>query len=417
MGSSGEDAVAYPERDLDIVGAEAVAAPHAYFGALRDETPIVWDRRSRSWIVTSYALVTQALRDERTFSSDRIRPFITRKLSGPDTDPLVREAFEVLANWLVFNDKPKHLRLRTLINQAFMSKAMTRLTERFVALFNATMATQPETGTIDILTDIAVPFSASVISEMLGVPPEDRGQFAEWHRLFGPIIGASLDDATRYDRLAEGVSKLVAYVRTLIDRYRKAPQDNLLSELIQARDQDDALTEAEIIATCTLVLFAGSETTANLICNAVLALLRHPDQMALLRSGQVPVASAVEEFLRYDGSGKAVTRIAREDTDVLGVPMKAGQRVFLILAAANHDPAVFAEPGQLKLDRAPERNHIAFGYGIHSCMGLQLARLEAAIAIPGILQRWRSIELAGPLAWHPQLLARGLQSLPVRVQG
>jgi cytochrome P450 len=405
----------YPERELDIVGAEAIRDPHGYFGRLRDVAPVVWDTRSRSWIVTGYREVVAALRNDKDFSSDRIRPFIARKLSGPDTNPDVRKAFEVLANWLVFNDKPIHLRLRKLINQAFMSGAMARLSSRFQALFDEVIEAAPESGEIDLLKAVTVPFSASVISEMLGVPEADRARFDDWHRLFGPIIGASLDDQSKYDMLAQGVSELTAYVRALMARYRTAPEDNLLSELLKARDDADALSEEEVVATCTLVLFAGSETTANLIGNALLALLRNPDELARMRGGEVDIANAVEEFLRYDGSGKAITRVVRQDTDVLGVPMTAGSRVFLLLAAANHDPAVFEEPDRLKLDRAFERGHIAFGFGLHSCMGLQLARLEAAIAVPGILRKWRRIELAGELEWHPQLLSRGLKALPVRV--
>lgn len=405
------------EGEFDIVGPEAIRDPHGYFGRLRETSPILWDKRSRSWVVTGYQDVTAALRNDKDFSSDRIRPFIAKKLSGPDTDPKVRHAFDVLANWLVFNDKPVHLRLRKLINQAFMSKAMARLAGRFQALFDEVIAAAPESGEIDLLKTVTVPFSASVISEMLGVPPEDRARFDDWHRLFGPIIGASLDDRSKYDMLAQGVSELTAYVRELMAKYRDAPQDNLLSELLKAKDDADALSEEEIVATCTLVLFAGSETTANLIGNAILALLRNPDQMELMRGGKVDVANAVEEFLRYDGSGKAITRVVRHDTDALGVPMKAGQRVFLILAAANHDPSVFADPDRLLLDRSFERGHIAFGYGLHSCMGLQLARLEASIAVPGILKKWSEIELAGELEWHPQLLSRGLKALPVRVRG
>jgi cytochrome P450 len=402
-------------RTLEIVGDEATRDPHGYFGRLRDVAPIVWDDRSRSWIVTGYALVSQALRDDGNFSSDRIRPFIVRKLSGPDSDPLIRQAFDVLADWLVFNDKPVHLRLRKLVNQAFMSKSVAGLSGRISALAEEVIGAAPETGTFDLLDQVATPFSASVISEMLGVPHEDRGMFEHWQRLFNPIIGGSLDDANKYDCLTRGVDELTRYIRTLVERFRIEPQDNLLSEIITARDDNDALSEAEILATCTLIIFAGSETTANLIANGMLGLLRHPDQMALLRSGDVAISDAVEEFLRYDGSGKAVTRVARQDNDALGVPMKAGQRVFLILAAANHDPAVYAEPSRLLLDRVSERKHLAFGLGIHSCMGLQLARLEATIAIPKILAKWNHMELAGALDWHPQLLSRGLKRLPVKV--
>lgn len=404
-----------PTAELDIVGAEAVRDPHGYFGRVRDANPIVWDTRSRSWIVTGYQQVTAALRDDKNFSSDRIRPFIDRKLAGPDTPAPVRRAFEVLADWLVFNDKPKHLRLRMLVNQAFMSKAMARLTDRFQTLFDRVIDQAPDSGHIDLLEDVAGPFSASVISEIIGIPEEDRSRFADWHRLFGPVVGASLEDPGKYDSLAEGVTDLSAFVRDLITRYREAPEDNLLSELIKARDKTDGLTEDEIIATCILVIFAGSETTANLMSNAILALLRNPGQMDAIRGGDVEIPNAVEEFLRYDGSGKAVTRVVRADTDVLGVPMKAHQRVFLILAAANRDPAYFEDADLLNLTRTWDRKHIAFGFGLHSCMGLQLARLETAIAIPAILKKWSSIELDGELDWHPQLLSRGLKALPVRV--
>lgn len=407
--------IAFPAMDLDIVGEEAIRDPARYFGELRARHPIVWDRSSRSWVVTDYGLIARTLRDDKSFSSDRIRPFIDRKLNGPGVNPKVRQAFEVLADWLVFNDKPKHLRLRKLINQAFMSKAMERLAARFAALFEEVIAAAPASGDIDLLQDVAVPFSASVISEMLGVPLEDRHRFAEWHRMFGPIIGASLDDGDRYDLLAQGVEELLVYVRTLLARYREEPGDNLLSELIRAGDADEALSEAEILATCTLVIFAGSETTANLICNAILALTRHPAEMARLRAGAVSIEGAVEEFLRFDGSGKAITRVVRADTAVLGVPMRAGQRVFLIVAAGNHDPAIFDRPDELILDRVSERQHLGFGYGLHSCMGLQLARLETAIAIPGVLAKWSDIRLNGVVEWHPQLLARGVRALPLRV--
>ena len=409
------DGLIPPNGEFDIVGDRAIREPHAYFSMMRDIAPVLWDTRSRSWIVTGYAEVTAALRDDRHFSSDRIRPFIARKLSDPEVDPRVRAAFELLADWLVFNDKPRHLRLRKLINQAFMSKAMAQLTGQFAALFEQAIARAPASGRIELLADIALPFSASVISAMLGVPEHDRGRFAEWHRLFGPVVGASLEDPKKYDSLAQGVSELADYVRGLIAIYRDAPQDNLLSALIKAHEDDEALSETEIIATCTLVLFAGSETTANLIANAILALVRNPDQMAMLRSGKIAITDAVEEFLRFDGSGKAVTRVVREDTTTLGVPMTAGQRVFLILAAATDDPKVFDHPDQLRLDRTSERKHIAFGYGLHSCMGLQLARLEAAIAIPAILEKYGRIELAGELKWHPQLLSRGLKALPLEV--
>ena len=196
------------DLQLDIVGPEAIRDPHAYFGRVRERSPVVWDTRSRSWIVTGYHLVTRALRDDKNFSSDRIRPFIAKKLSGPDTDPLIRQAFDVLTGWLVFNDKPNHLRLRMLINQAFMSAAMLRLASRFSILCDDALSKAPNSGEFDLLEQVTSPFSAAVISEMLGVPPHDQWRFEEWHRLFGPIIGGSLDDANKYDSLAKGCRRI-----------------------------------------------------------------------------------------------------------------------------------------------------------------------------------------------------------------
>ena len=402
-------------QSLDIVGTEAVRDPQGYFGRLRDASPVLWDTRSRSWVITGYREVAAALRDDAHFSSDRIRPFIDRKLNHDGVDPKIRRAFDLLTNWLVFNDKPAHLRLRMLVSHAFMSKALAALGARVQALCDEILAAAPADGSVELLEQVAIPFSASVISEILGVPREDRGRFEQWHRLFGPVIGASLNDANKYESLGQGVEELIEYVRWLMARQKERPREDLLGELIAARESGDALSEEEIVATCTLILFAGSETTANQITNSMLALLRHPGEMAKLRSGAVDMSRATEEFLRFDGSGKAITRLARVDNEVLGVPMKAGQRVFLILAAANRDPAVYSNPDQLVLDRVMERKHIAFGYGIHTCLGSQLSRLEMSVALPRILARWKRVELAGELEWHPQLLSRGLKALPLSV--
>lgn len=404
------------DLQYNIVGEEAVRDPHGYFGRIRDVDPIVWDANSRSWLVTSYRHVTAALRDDKTFSSDRIMPFIRKKLSGPDTDPLVRQAFEILADWLVFKDKPDHLRIRMLVNKAFSARSVAILHDRVGIICDELLGAMPDEGTINLLDDFCLPLSATVISDMLGIPAEDRDKFEYWQKLIGPIVGAGLDDPTRYDKFAQGMDDLLAYCSGLLQHYRDRPAPNLITELIQAREDKQALSEAEIIATCTLMLFGGSETTANLIANSIRALLLFPGQMDLLRSGKVPPYQAVEEFLRFDGSGKAVTRVVREDCEFFGHQFKKGQRVFLVLASANHDPDVFPEAGELQLDRAEGRKHIAFGYGIHVCMGSPLARLETGIAIPKILERWRSIEFAGPLEWHPQLLARGLTALPLRVR-
>lgn len=396
--------------EIDIMGTEAIRDPYGAFAPLRRDRPVLWDPRYRSWLITRHHDVSQALRDER-FSSDRIAPFIERKLSQPDTDPLVRQAFEVLRNWMVFQDEPSHLRLRGLVRRAFTPRAVQRMESRVAQLCRELMAGIETTDEFDLMAEFAFPLPAIVIAEMLGVPPEDRETFKHWTEDVAPLVSAGLDDPDRYARAAAAMDALVAYFSALLRRYEAEPADNLISGLLKARDEGDTLTEAEVVATCTLLLFGGHETTANLIANSVLALLRHPDQLAALRDGGVEPRRAVEEFLRYDGPGKAVVRVMREDVELRGERLRQGQRVFLVLAAANHDPDVFEDPDVLRLDR-PDNPHIAFGFGAHFCLGSALARLEAAIAVPALLAGLPGLRLADrPLRWQQVFLTRGLQEL------
>lgn len=404
------------EADLEILSPEAVADPHGYFAPLREQHSVLWDPRHRSWLVLRHGEVSEALKDP-TFSSDRIAPFIDRKLTGPDTDPKIRAAFEILRDWLVFNDPPRHTRLRKLIFKAFTPRAIARMGEDTDALCTELLSALPRTGAVDLKRDFADPLSATVIAQMLGVPPEDRDRFKAWSADASAVVSGGLDDPDRYTRAAAGMTELAAFCQGLIDQYRRSPVDNLMTRLVEAQEEDETLTDAEVIATCTLVLFAGHETTANLIANAVRALLLHPEQLAALRDGRVPVRPAVEELLRFDGPGKAMMRVLTANRELGGRQMRAGQRVFLILASANHDPRVFDAPNELRLDR-DHNPHIAFGHGVHHCMGSSLARMEASVAIPRVLAEFPDMWLTdAELAYQPVLLARGLESLPVRVGG
>jgi cytochrome P450 len=403
------DTQAATEFDIDLMAEAGLADPSSYFAALRASQPVFWDRRYRSWIVTSFQHVGEALRDER-FSCDRIEPYIRKRLSGPDTDPLVRQAFEVLSGWMVFKGEPAHNRLRRLCAQAFTPKSIDALRARATSLTHELLgAVAP--GEFDLIASVAAPLPSIIIAEMLGVPVEDRLAFEQWTAKVSPLVSTGLDDPTRYGSVAEGMDGLVQYFRGLFARYRAAPADNLITALLRAREQDDALSEAELMATCTLMLFGGHETTANYIANSVLALLRHPDQMAALREDKVDMRAALDEFMRYDGPGKTVVRVAAEDFEFHGQHIKAGQRVFLILSVANRDPQAFEDPDRLRLDRGLVR-HVGFGLGTHFCLGAPLAKLEAGIAIPAIVKRFPALQLApGPLKWLPFLGTRGLREL------
>lgn len=404
------DTIVATAYDIDLMSEAGLADPSAYFGELRATRPVFWDRRYRSWIVTSYQHVSEALRDER-FSSDRIDPYIRKRWSGADTDPLVRQAFEVLSGWMVFKEEPAHNRLRRLCGQAFTPKSIEALRTRAASLTEELLDAIAVPSEFDLIATVAAPLPSIIIAEMLGVPIADRAEFEQWTAKVSPLVSTGLDDPTRYGSVADGMDSLVKYFRQLVTRYEAQPADNLISALIRAREQDDALSDAELIATCTLMLFGGHETTANFIANGVLALLRHPEQMALIRADKVEMKAVLDEFMRYDGPGKTVVRVAREDFEFHGQHIKAGQRVFLILSVANRDPLAFADADKLRLDRGVVR-HVGFGLGTHFCLGAPLAKLEAGIAIPAIVKRFPKLALApGPLKWLPFLGTRGLREL------
>ncbi|MGE3418390.1 MAG: cytochrome P450 [Bradyrhizobium sp.] len=398
--------------DLDIMSPDAIADPQGYFANLRATRPVHWDPRYRSWLITSHRHVIAALRDER-FSSNRIEPYITKKLSGPDADPLVRQAFEVLSGWMVFKEEPAHHRLRMLCSLAFTPASIAALRTRVEVLCDSLIDAASARPAFDLLRTIANPLTSTVIAEMLGVPVEDRPRFERWTLDVQPLVSTGLDDPNRYEGIARGMDSLVRYFAGQIERYRAEPADNLISALVRANADQDRLSDAELMATCTLLLFGGQETTANLIANSVLALLRHPEQRALLCGGQVDIKTALEEFMRYEGPGKTVIRVAREDFEFGGQRLRAGQRVFLMLSVANRDPEAFEEPERLKLDRGAVR-HVGFGLGSHFCLGAPLARLEAGAAIPRIVERFPNLRLATEaLQWLPFISTRGLREMNV----
>jgi cytochrome P450 len=314
---------------------------------------------------------------------------------------------------MVFKDPPDHTRLRNLVKLAFTPRAVQALQPRVVELVEQILDV-PAAGTIDVVRDIAFPIPAMVIAEMLGVPAEDRDLFRAWSNAASTVIFEAVRDDADRRRAQDGLVALSEYLQELVRRYRAHPADNIITGLVRAREHDDALSEGEVVNTCLLLLFGGHETTTNLIANGFLALIGHPDQRALLRADPSLVPAAVEELNRFDGPAKMVVRRAAQDVELRGQVIPAGDRVLLVQCAANRDPRRFAEPDRVDVRREENRN-LAFGFGIHYCLGAPLARLEVATALPRMLER-----LADPvvdtdaLEWLPLLLTRGLSSLPVR---
>lgn len=399
-----------PISDIDLLSAEAIRDPYAFFGQLREHDPVHWNAAHKSWVVTRYEDVAAGFLDRR-LSSDRVEAIYSTKLSAEER---VRRAptYEVLSDWMVFKDPPAHTRLRNLVKAAFTPRAVQALAPRITEIVDHVLDL-PDDGTVDVVGDIAYPIPAMVIAEMLGVPPEDRELFRAWSNDITMLIfeGARDEDDRRIAQ--DGLTALADYLRGLVDDHRRSPREDLMSALLASAVDDESLTEDEIVHTCVLLLFGGHETTTNLLANGYLALRRHPEQARILLSDPTVAESAVEELNRYDGPAKLVVRRAAEDVEVRGKVISAGQRVLLIQASANRDPRRFADPDVVDLQREDNRN-VAFGFGIHYCLGAPLARLEAQIALPRILRRLAEREVADDdLTYQPLLLTRGLTRLPV----
>ncbi|SFQ35123.1 Cytochrome P450 [Actinomadura madurae] len=379
--------------------------PYAVYAELRESGPvhpIDFPPGATAFLVVDHEHGRAALNDPR-LSKD----------SAHSAVPVNGEMF--FGGTMLAMDPPDHTRMRGLVAKAFTARRVERLRPRVEEIAGALLDGVAARGEADLIEDLAVPLPIQVICEMLGVPASDRGRFREWTAVL--TVPALTAGARAHRR--EVARAFTGYLGEVIAERRARPEEDLVSALIAARDGDAALTEAEMVNSIGLLLIAGHETTVNLIGNGVLALLRAPGQLDLLRRRPELLPSAVEELLRFDGPlAWASQRIALEDMEIAGTPIPKGAWVHVSLGAADRDPAVFEAPDRLDVTRAPKR-HVAFGHGIHFCLGAPLARLEGQIAIGGLLDRFPGLALAVPPAdlrhHRTGSIVRGLVSLPVRV--
>ncbi len=328
-----------------------------------------------------------------------------------------RPTFDILQHWLVFKDPPDHTRLRRLLNQAFTPRSVQAWRPRIEALVDEMVSKVESMERFDLIRDFAYPIPAVIIAEMMGVPPEDREVFKSWSDDIMIIVFGGDRLAGRRQRAQQGLLDLAEYLHGLVRHFREEPADNLITSLVQAKESNDALSEDEIVATCTLLLFGGHETTTNLIGNGMRVLLDHQDQLERIRSDPALMSRAIEELLRFDGPAKMEVRRVSEDLTLRGHRISAGDQLYFVLAAANRDPEEFEAPDTFDLDRSSNR-HLGFGFGLHHCLGAPLARLEGSLAIGALVARLPGLRIADVLAsWHPTLLSRGLERLPVVVGG
>jgi cytochrome P450 len=393
--------------DDDLLSAERTADPYPFFEIMRKEQPVHYSERYGAWFVFRHADVWDALREPR-FSSDRVMRVYNEKLT--EAQRVERgPTFEILRHWMVFNDPPAHTRLRRLVGHAFSPRAIQAWrprVEKVVGGLLDQLASGPRS--VDLVGAYAYPLPAVVIAEMMGVPPEDRDRFKAWSDDVLTLIFGAAGVADRRVKAQRGLVELAGYLRGLVAQYGSAKGDNLISELVRAREQDDSLTEDEVVSTCVLLLFGGHETTASLIGTGTKNLLAHPDARARLLSSSELLGPAIEELLRFDGPAKAELRWIAGDVELHGHLLRAGQPVYLVGSSANRDELEFEQPDTLRLDRKPNR-HLGFGFGQHICLGAPIARLEASVAIDRLLRRFPELSMQGDEEWHPTLLSRGMR--------
>jgi cytochrome P450 len=308
-------------------------------------------------------------------------------------------------------DPPDHTRLRNLVSKVFTPRMVELLRPRIESITAGLLDRLAGRSEVDLIAEFAYPLPVIVIAEMLGVPARDRAQFQEWSAVTVRGLDPFVDEATR-EAVFDARDALIDYLRGIIDERRREPADDLITAMIAAREQGDFLSEGELIAMCNLLLVAGHETTVNLIGNGTLALLRNPDQLDRLRREPALARTAVEELLRYAPPVQWTGRVSLVELDLGGRRIGEHQSVVGILAAANRDPDVFEDPERLDIGRDPNPN-LAFGRGIHFCLGAPLARLEAQIALPALLERSPDLRLAGEPVPRPTWNLRGLAHLPV----
>jgi cytochrome P450 len=369
------------------------------------------------WVFTRHADCLAVLRDKRSSSDGRnVDPERLSRLRDLQGEAAAAEVMAEMAPFL-FRDPPDHTRLRGLVQKAFTPRVIEGLRPRVEQICNELLDVALDRGDTDLVADYAYPLPVQIIVEMLGVPAEDHEQFRVWSNALARGLDPDflLPPEAVQQRLA-GIMSFVEYFSALIAQRRDHPGDDLLTRLIQAEEQGDALTHGELLSTCILLLVAGHETTVNLISGGALALMEHPVELAKFLDGPEQVRSGVEEMLRYVPPVQLTGRNALEDMEVGGVTVEKGSFSMLLIGSANRDPDAFPRPDVFDVTRT-DNHHLGFGFGIHHCIGAPLARLEAQIALPLLFRRARQIELtAAALDYKENIILRGLESLPVTLR-
>jgi hypothetical protein len=381
--------------------------PYPLYHRFRDEHPM--HRADPGlWTLTRYHDILAVLRDDRFSADPRNATAFDELREGMEESPIRNAAGTVL----LFTDPPDHTVMRTLVNKAFTPRTVEKLRTHITGIVDDLLEPLSSQDGMDVIGDFAYPLPALVICELMGVPVEDRDSFKGWSSDVAPILDP-VSTPESLNKAMGTIAQFGMYFWALIEDRRTAPRDDFLSALISAEENDQKLTTEQLLSLCVLIFIAGHETTQNLIGNGLLALLRNPDQLELLRAEPLRIRGAVEELLRYDSPVQLTARSATTDIRVADQVIPKGEEVIVLLGAGNRDPAVFPDPDRLDITREKSQV-VSFGGGAHFCLGAGLARLEGEIAFPALLSRFPDLELDEDPQYRATFTLRGLESLKVR---
>jgi len=403
----------------DLLGPEITRDPYPYFARLREQSPVHYSEAHRAWLVTRYDDNVTAFADP-ALSSDRVRPLLAKM--SPEKRAAAGPVFEMMADWMVVSDPPAHTRLRKLATVAFHPKKFVAMEGRIRELVDRYIDDYVASGQEDLIANFSFPLPATIICELIGAPVSDAEKIKTWSEDLSLVAFGTGGEARgdRHARATRGLEEMLAYFEGLLERARSDPEgEDMISSILRGDGSGDQLTDDEMKGMCALMIFAGHETTMNTITSTVYQLLTHPDQLALLEADPKMAGKSIEEGLRTEGAIKVLQRWVVQDTSLRGQKISAGERVFLVIGAANRDPEKFADPDRYDITRMPNP-HIAFGKGVHTCIGAMLARIEMRVAVRRMVERLPGLRYADPdpvFRWNSSLASRGLAELRIAHDG
>jgi cytochrome P450 len=399
----------------DMFTPDVLADPYTYYGRLRDEDPVHWNDAYALWVITRHDDVTWMTRHNELFSSAVFKN--DPKPAYPAIDESDLGLYEYVRNYqadqFIQHDRPEHLDMRKIVHGYFTPKAMESWRPFVVNAIKELLDAAEEKGSMDVMRDLATPLPVLVIAQMMGVPAEDRPYVRQ---LAEKLLYIGRGEYDRMPILTDGMKGMIEYVSPLVDERIVRPGDDFISVLASG-EKKGVFTRHQVLVNTSLLLLAGHETTINLICNGTLSFIQHPDQWELYKQDPVGRAKwATEECLRYDAPVKSIQRLASQDIEVRGKVMEKNDRIRWFISSANRDPNVFAEPDKFDISRQPNP-HVAFGNGVHHCLGATLARVEGQEVFKALAERFPNIQLASEeLDYQPSITFRSLKSLPVTWQ-